>query len=181
MLKKIPLLTFLVFTIAAIFTVLNEYGVFTLAPEILAVIRWAAIAMLVLFAFRKRSLTTWILTSMVIGAEIGYDFPQFAQSLNVFSKIFLKLVKTIIAPLVFATLVVGIAGHSNLKQVGKMGLKAIVYFEIVTTIALVLGLIAINVSKAGVGIVYKGEASEEIAAPANKPFPILSCTFSPKT
>jgi proton glutamate symport protein len=89
---------------------------------------------------------------MVIGAEFGYDFPAVASELKVVSKIFLKLIKTIIAPLIFGTLVVGIAGHANLKQVGRMGWKSILYFEIVTTIALFIGLIAINISKAGVGI-----------------------------
>ncbi|MDX5348902.1 MAG: cation:dicarboxylase symporter family transporter, partial [Hymenobacteraceae bacterium] len=93
----------------------------------------------------------------------------FAQNLNVLSKVFLKLIKTIIAPLIFATLVVGIAGHSNLKQVCKMGFKSLVYFEIVTTLALVIGLIAINISKAGEGIVLKGaEDHGEIAAPAKQ-------------
>jgi len=89
---------------------------------------------------------------MAMGIEIGLDFPAFAQNLQVLSKIFLRMVKTIIAPILFATLVVGIAGHSNLKQVGRMGWKSILYFEVVTTIALVLGLIAINLSKAGEGI-----------------------------
>jgi len=68
------------------------------------------------------------------------------------SMIFLRLIKTIIAPLLFATLVVGIAGHSNLKQVGRMGWKSLVYFEVVSTIALFIGLLAINLSKAGVGV-----------------------------
>jgi proton glutamate symport protein len=89
---------------------------------------------------------------MAIGIEIGLDFPAFAQNLQVLSKIFLRLVKTIIAPILFATLVVGIAGHSNLKQVGRMGWKSILYFEVVTTVALIIGLIAINLSKAGEGI-----------------------------
>ncbi|HMV25133.1 MAG TPA: cation:dicarboxylase symporter family transporter, partial [Saprospiraceae bacterium] len=115
----------------------------------------------------KESLTTWILLSMLIGAEIGHDFPALAVNLKILSKVFLRLIKTIIAPLLFGTLVVGIAGHSNLKQVGRMGWKSIVYFEIVTTIALVIGLIAINVSKAGVGInlppTEHGEKLPEVA------------------
>jgi len=89
---------------------------------------------------------------MVIGAEFGHDFPAIASELKVVSKIFLKLIKTIIAPLIFGTLVVGIAGHANLKQVGRMGWKSILYFEVATTIALFIGLVAINISKAGVGI-----------------------------
>jgi len=90
---------------------------------------------------------------MLAGAEFGEDLPSVAIHLNVVSKIFLNLVKTIIAPLLFGTLVVGIAGHSNLKQVGRMGWKSILYFEVVSTIALFIGLLAINISKAGVGIV----------------------------
>ena len=99
------------------------------------------------------SLTTWILVSMIIGVEIGLNFPDFAQNLSVLSQIFLRLIKTIIAPILFATLVVGIAGHSSLKQVGRMGWKSILYFEIVTTLALVIGLLAINITRAGDGIV----------------------------
>ena len=89
---------------------------------------------------------------MVIGVEIGLNFPDFAQNLSVLSQIFLRLIKTIIAPILFATLVVGIAGHSNLKQVGRMGWKSILYFEVVTTLALIIGLLAINFSRAGDGI-----------------------------
>lgn len=109
--------------------------------------------MLIGYAAMKRSLTTWILISMIVGAEFGFDFPAIAINLNVISQIFLRLIKTIIAPLLFATIVVGIAGHSNLKQVGRMGWKSLLYFEIVSTLALFIGLIAINISKAGVGVV----------------------------
>ncbi len=89
------------------------------------------------------------------------------MNLQLFSKIFLNLVKTIIAPLLFATLVVGIAGHSNLKQVGRMGWKSIVYFEIVSTIALFIGLAAINLSKAGVGVNLP-DGAEQSAMPEVK-------------
>jgi proton glutamate symport protein len=99
---------------------------------------------------------------MLIGVEIGLDFPDFAPNLQVLSKIFLRLIKTIIAPIIFATLVVGIAGHSNLKQVGRMGWKSILYFELVTTIALVIGIIAINISQAGVGIVLPEGFNQEL-------------------
>jgi len=73
---------------------------------------------------------------MVAGAEIGHDWPTVGQNLRVLSLIFLRLIKTIIAPLIFSTLVVGIAGHSDIKKVGRMGIRALIYFEIVTTIAL---------------------------------------------
>ena len=75
------------------------------------ILRWALIAALVFWAFRRRSLTTWILVSMVVGVEVGYDLPGVAVWLRLLSQIFLRMIKTIIAPLIFATLVVGIAGH----------------------------------------------------------------------
>ena len=130
----------------------NHYNIFSLGKTVLMVSRWAAIAVIVGYALYKRSLTTWILISMILGAEFGYDLPQVAVKMQVVSMIFLRLIKTIIAPLLFATLVVGIAGHSNLKQVGRMGWKSLLYFEIVSTIALFIGLLAINISRAGVGV-----------------------------
>lgn len=132
---------------------MNYYLGVSLPPTVLVGSRWAAWAFVILFAINKRSLTTWILVSMIIGVEIGLNFPHFAQNLVVLSRIFLRLIKTIIAPILFATLVVGIAGHSNLKQVGRMGWKSILYFELVTTLALVIGIMAINITKAGKGIV----------------------------
>ena len=89
--------------------------------QALMISRWLLCLLIIIYAFRKKSLTTWILISMLIGVEFGHDFPAIAIHLNLLSKIFLRMVKTIIAPLLFATLVVGIAGHSDLKQVGRMG------------------------------------------------------------
>lgn len=114
--------------------------------------RWAVLLALCYFGYKRKNLTTWILISMAVGAEIGYSFPDFAKNLKILSDIFLRLIKTIIAPLLIGTLVVGIAGHSDMKQVGRMGLKALIYFEVVTTLALVVGLIAINFTRAGDGI-----------------------------
>lgn len=139
-------------TIAVFVTLLHALHWLPLPAAVPATFRWIAILVLSYGCWRRKSLTTWILFSMVIGAEVGYDFPAFAQELKIVSKIFLKLIKTIIAPLIFGTLVVGIAGHADLKQVGRMGWKSILYFEIATTIALFIGLFAINISKAGVGI-----------------------------
>lgn len=128
-------------------------------------IRWLVLAGTLFYAYKKKSLTTWIMASMVVGIVVGYDFPDVGKELKIVSKVFLKLVKCIIAPLLFATLVTGIAGHSNLKQVGRMGLKSIIYFEIVTTLALVIGLVAINLTKAGEGITLSAAQAEEIAIP----------------
>jgi len=110
---------------------------------------------LLLFAFaalRKRSLTGWIFLGMLAGVELGIDAPQAALSIKVLSDIFLRLIKVIVAPLIFGTLVTGIASHGELRAVGRLGLKSLIYFEVLTTIALVIGLVAINVSKAGVGL-----------------------------
>ena len=116
------------------------------------IVRWLLISGFLAFAVKRKSLTTWILFAMAVGAEVGHDGPGAAVKLRLLSLIFLSLIKTIIAPLLFSTLVVGIAGHSNLRQVGRMGVKALVYFEIVTTMALLIGLVAINISRAGVGV-----------------------------
>ena len=128
-------------------------------------LRWLAIAALVVWAARRKSLTIWILISMVVGAEVGHDFPEAAVSLRVLSQIFLRLIRTIVAPLIFATLVVGIAGHSNLRQVGRMGVKALIYFEVVTTLALVIGWVAITVSRAGVGVSLAAPADPALVPP----------------
>lgn len=147
------ILLFSAITITFILNLGQVYSFWNLEHTVLLVSRWFTMTLLVAYAFRKKSLTTWILISMILGAEFGHDMPSIAIHLNLFSRIFLNMVKTIIAPLLFATLVVGIAGHSNLKQVGRMGWKSIVYFEVVSTIALFIGLFAINISKAGVGVI----------------------------
>src|SRR5262245_60347691 len=115
-------------------------------------LRIVAIVLLAWWAWRRRSLTLWILVGMAAGAELGHDVPAVATSLRVLAQICLRLIRTIVAPLLFATLVVGIAGHSNLRQVGRMGVKALIYFEVVTTLALLIGWAAIIVSRAGVGV-----------------------------
>jgi proton glutamate symport protein len=112
----------------------------------------AGLLPLIAFAWRRRSLSAWILMCMVIGVLAGAWFPAQAVSLRVAGLIFLRLIRAIVAPLIFATLVVGIAGHADLKQVGRMGLKAIIYFEVVTTFALFIGLGAINLTRAGEGV-----------------------------
>ena len=129
--------------------------------------RWIGAALLAAFAVQRRSLTPWIFVAMIAGAEIGFDAPRFAVGLRVFSDIFLRLIKTIVAPLILATLVVGIAGHGDLKGVGRMGVKTLVYFEVVTTLALGIGLLAINITKAGVGLALPAAANavQTVAAP----------------
>ncbi len=155
------LLAFLVLAgVAAVLWAVAYYGRASVPAMLLLVLRWAALLALCGYAFARRSLTVWIFAGMLIGVEIGYHISfldkdpreRVAADIQILSAIFLRLIKTIIAPLIFGTLVVGIAGHSNLKQVGRMGIKALVYFEVITTLALFIGLAAINISRAGVGV-----------------------------
>jgi hypothetical protein len=119
---KILFLAVATFTLAATLSVVSHY--FTPLPAILLLtVRWIAMGTLVLYALYKRSLTTWILVAMVIGAALGHDWPRVALHLRVLSMIFLRLIRAIIAPLLFGTLVSGIAAHSDLKKVGRMGVK----------------------------------------------------------
>jgi proton glutamate symport protein len=119
---------------------------------------------------RRRSLTVWIVISMVVGVELGVDFKRAALELRFLSDIFLRLIKTIVGPLILGTLVSGIAGHGDLKSVGRMAWKSLVYFEVVTTLALMIGLVAINVTRAGNGMsVQTADAATTAAAPAAAP------------
>src|ERR1051326_996674 len=157
--------------LAALVWAVRHYGQVSLSD---GVVHWLwRLSVLAFFGYAvlRRSLTAWIIAGMLIGAEIGYDLKflndatrlRYAANLQVLSSIFLRLIKTIVAPLIFGTLVVGIAGHSNLKQVGRMGLKALIYFELITTLALFIGLAAINISQAGAGIdVPKPAAGEKL-------------------
>lgn len=100
----------------------------------------------------KFGLTAQIFLGLVLGVIVGWLWPHIGVALSPGAEIFLRLIKTIIAPLVFATLVVGIAGHGNLKSVGRLGIKSLIYFEIVTTFALVIGLFMVNWLQPGAGI-----------------------------
>jgi proton glutamate symport protein len=154
--RKLPTWFFIALFLFLFFTTgltLLDYAHILSVPQVLLLfLRWTTLCMLIVLAVFRRSLTAWILVSMLAGAAFGVDVPHVATHLQVISKIFLRLIKTIIAPLLFGTIVVGIAGHSNLRQVGRMGWKSLVYFEIVSTLALFIGLFAINISRAGVGV-----------------------------
>lgn len=109
---------------------------------------------------RRISPTQWVVVSMVLGVAVGYAFPDrpgttgfHATDLQVLSSVFLRMIKSLIVPLLFATLVVGIAGHGDdMKRVGKLALRSIVYFEAVTTLALLVGLLAVNIVRPGAGV-----------------------------
>src|SRR5256885_11158878 len=107
---------------------------------------------------RRISLTGWILVAMVVGVLIGVSAPVSAVKLKPLSTVFLRMIKSIIAPLIFSTLVVGVAGHGDdMKRVGRLALKSIVYFEIVTTLALFIGLFAVNLVRPGDGVALTNE------------------------
>jgi proton glutamate symport protein len=158
--SKILLATVAVATLAIAVSLLNIE--FIVAISILGeALRWLTIVLIAAIAIRRRSLTSWILVGLLAGAETGHDFPSFAANLQFVGIIFLRLIKTIIAPLLFGTLVVGIAGHADLKKVGRLGIKSLVYFEIVSTIALLIGFAAINISRAGEGVHLPPAAAAE--------------------
>jgi proton glutamate symport protein len=121
-----------------------------------------------MFTFLRRiSLTRWIVISMVIGLLIGWLFPEQSQHLKVISSLFLRLIKCLIVPILVGTLITGIAGHSDdLKAVGRLALKSFIYFEVVTTLALVIGLAAVNLVKPGAGVTLSVAAAQgkELAA-----------------
>jgi proton glutamate symport protein len=110
---------------------------------------------------RNRSLTQWIILAMAVGVLVGYLFPEASQQLKPLSTIFLRMIKSLVAPLIFATLVIGIAGHGDdMKRVGRLALKSLIYFEVVTTLALFIGLAAVNIARPGVGVGLNAPAKE---------------------
>ena len=120
--------------------------------QVTVALRVFALVLLARAAYRRRSLTAWIFFAMIAGIELGVDAPHAALASRVFSDIFLRLIRVIVAPLILGTLVTGIAGHAEARTVGRLGLKSLVYFEVLTTLALLIGLAAIDLSKAGVGL-----------------------------
>ena len=116
--------------------------------------------------FKKITLTHWIFIAMGLGILLGTIFPEAAPIFHVISNLFLRMIKCIIVPIIFGTLVVGIAGHAqDMKQIGRLAFKSLLYFEIVTTFALIFGLVAVNVFKPGVGVILKDVASTAMTAP----------------
>jgi len=119
---------------------------------------------------RRITLTQWILIAMALGVALGVvarevGHPEYATSLRPISTTFLRMIKSVIVPIIFGTLVVGIAGHGDdMKRVGRLAFKSLVYFEVVTTLALFIGLLAVNLVKPGVGVTLQAPAAA--AAPA---------------
>ncbi len=127
-----------------------------------ACFRWAGLGLLVFVGIRRRSLTYWIFFAMLAGLETGLDWPTFAVHLKLLSDIFLRLIKVIVAPLILGTLITGVAGHGDIRKVGRIGWKSLLYFEFITTIALVLGVLAINLTGAGEGFALPASSAEAV-------------------
>ena len=122
-------------------------------PDLVPIfLRWLAILIISAHATSRRSLTAWIFVGLLAGAELGHDWPAVAVNLQLLGTIFLRLIKVIIAPLLFGVLVVGIAGHSDLRKVGRLGVKSLIYFEVVSSLAMLIGYAAIHLSRAGEGV-----------------------------
>src|SRR5579884_3332704 len=118
----------------------------------------------------RLSLTSWIMIGLVLGAGLGYVLPEWGNRIYFLRDIFLNLIKSIIAPLVFSTLVVGIAGTGDLKKVGRMGITALIFFEVITTIALFIGLGVVNLTRPGVGVQLTA-SNTEIASQVGQSHP----------
>jgi proton glutamate symport protein len=153
--------------LAAVAVVLFGAGLLAAAwpghAEMAVALRWAAFGVFVPFAFERRSLLVWTFFAMLAGAELGVDAPHFATQAHFVGEIFLRLIRMIVAPLIFGGIVTGVAGHGNLGGVGRVAVKAIVFFEVVTTLGLILGTVAIDLSRAGVGVTLP--AATQAAAP----------------
>lgn len=148
-------------TVAIAASLLVSWNVAPLPVLVPLILRWAAIVLIAAYATSRRSLTGWIFVGLLAGAELGHDWPNVAIKLQLLGTIFLRLIKVIIAPLLFGTLVVGIAGHADLKKVGRLAIKSLVYFEVVSTLAMLIGFAAINLSGAGYGVTLPAATAGE--------------------
>jgi proton glutamate symport protein len=130
--------------------------------------RWAGVACFLALALRKPSLMIWTFVAMIAGVELGLDAPNIAAQARLPGDLFLRLIRMIVAPLLFATITTGIAGHSELRSVGRVAIKALIYFEVVTTLGLIIGIVAMNLSGAGWGVVVPSalESAPEAATHA---------------
>ncbi len=165
--SKIGMISFVVITLAIIVTLLKEFSIVAVPEFMMMSMRWVVAVALLSLALIRKSLTVWILVCMLLGVFVGIDFPGVAAALHPLSKGFIKLVKTIVGPILFGTLVYGIAGHSDLKQVGRMAWKSMLYFFLATSCAIFIGLAVINITQAGVGVDIQHIPHEELPTVKN--------------
>jgi proton glutamate symport protein len=113
-------------------------------------------------------LSTQIFLGLLFGIAFGYLFPEYGKMLKPLGDVFIRMIKMIVVPLVFSSLVMGIAGTGDFKKLGRLGGKAIVWFEIATTLALAVGLVVVNILKPGVGVTVGGGALNAVTEAAKK-------------
>jgi proton glutamate symport protein len=135
--------------------------------QLAAVLRWIAFALFIPYAVRRSSLLLWTFFAMLAGAELGVDAPGIAAQTHFLGDIFLRLIRMIVAPLIFGGIVTGIAGHNQLSGVGRVAIKALIVFEVVTTFGLILGAVAIDITQAGAGVTLP--AVTQAVAPTAQP------------
>jgi Na+/H+-dicarboxylate symporter len=164
-------------TIAIAASLVSSGHTLLVPPHAAALLRWLAITLIATYATSRRSLTAWILVGLLAGAEFGHEAPAVAVKLQLLGTIFLRLIRVIIAPLLFAVLVVGIAGHPDLKKVGRLGIKSLIYFEVVSTIAMLVGLTAINLSRAGESIHLPPSAGQTLDVSPHTASQIITDVF----
>jgi proton glutamate symport protein len=129
-----------------------------------AALRSCALVLFALAILPRSSLILWTFFAMLAGAELGLDAPRFATQMHFLGDLFLRLIRMIVAPLLFATITTGIAAHTQLRSVGRVALKALIYFEVVTTLGLVIGTLAMNISGAGWGIALPPATADAASA-----------------
>jgi proton glutamate symport protein len=161
LLRALVLVAALLFATGIVTGLFYPHAVFAIT------LRWTGLGFFVPFATRRRSLLIWTFFAMLAGAELGVDAPHIAAQSHFLADIFLRLIRMIVAPLIFGGIVTGIAGHNELRGVGRVALKSIIFFEAVTTIGLILGAVAINITQAGAGVMLP--ASIQAAVPAARP------------
>jgi proton glutamate symport protein len=132
------------------------------------VLRILSIAFFAVPTVRRPSLMLWTFLCMLAGVEVGIDAPHVAAQLRLPGDLFLRLIRMIVAPLIFSTITTGIAGHTHLRSVGRVAVKSLIYFEVVTTLGLLLGTVAMNLSGAGWGVAIPASLTSS-AAPAAQP------------
>src|SRR5260370_3763518 len=125
-------------TVAIAASLLAGAQMLPLPGPVPTLLRWLAILLIAAYAISRRSLTAWIFVGLLAGAELGHDAPAVAVRLQLLGTIFLRLIRAIIAPLLFGVLVVGIAGHADLNKFGPLGIKSLIYFEIVSTLSMLI-------------------------------------------
>jgi proton glutamate symport protein len=115
-------------------------------------LRIAAIGLLAVAALRRPSMIFWTFLAMLAGVELGFDAPHLAVGTRFMGDLFLRLIRMIVAPLLFATITTGIAGHTQLRSIGRVAIKALIYFEVVTTLGLIVGALAMTLAGTGWGV-----------------------------